>query len=283
MTYAQRPQPTDSRVRLIPPSSLAMSSSLPSLGLIRRVVLRLGAVLLVASLALAAVPSAYAQSASRLMAFENNTLDGKQVPFAIEEMQVGDIRHIIDYLLLHGRFNAQNGETSLASAQLQWAASLMDLNAGLANTPAQDAVRKAAAKIDALSRNASSNPNWPASADNSFFEAHHALAKYHQRRAMSLLASTTPTSQSNKLVRQNAIFQEKAGLALSAALTHFDRAVGIRADLHGTPVAETHLENVDRTYTMVEALRVASGQVDAEKATTAAKDLGKAIAALRLE
>lgn len=241
------------------------------------------AVLLLAVLPL--VPTAQAQmlaSSTRLEAFENTTLSGKQVPFVIEEMQVGYIRHLIDYLLLHGRYNVESGKSELAGAQLQWAASLMDLNAGLTNSSEQTAVRKAAAKIDDLAQ-ALASGTAPSDAHARLFKAHHAMATYHQRRAVMLLDATTPSSTEAELIRKNAVFQKKAGLALSAALTHYDRATALLSTLKETPVTRKHKDDVKKTYTFVEALQVARGQVDAEKAHSAVEGLGLAIAALRLE
>jgi hypothetical protein len=259
-----------------------MTYSSSTLGVVRRTLFRLFVVLLTVGLGLLVVPATHAQTSTRLAAFENTRLTGEQTPFVIEEMQVGHIRHLIDYLLLHGRFNAEAGESELAGAQFQWAASLMDLNVGLADTPEQNKVRAAANEIDELAQSVKAGT---ASSDvhARLFRAHHALATYHQTRAMKLLGAVEPASRRNvALVRQNAIFQKKAGLALSAALTHYDRATALAADLKKVTVPMEHKKDVNNMYTFVWALKVAKGQVDTERAKSSAEDLGQFIAALRV-
>ena len=259
-----------------------MTTPFALLGAIRAVLLRLFVLTIIAGLSLLTVPVTHAQTSARLAAFENTRLNGEQAPFVIEEMQVGDIRHLIDYLLLHARFNVESGQPELAGAQLQWAASLMDLNVGLAQTPEQNKVRAAANKIDELAQSVKAGT---ASSDvhARLFRAHHALATYHQTRAVKLLGAIEPASRRNMaLVRQNAIFQKKAGLALSAALTHYDRATALAANLEKVPVAKNHKRDVNNMYTFVKALKLAKGQVDTERAKASAEDLGQFIAALRV-
>lgn len=241
---------------------------------------RVFTVILAVGLLGVSVPAhAQTTTSARLTAFENTMINGRQAPFVIEEMKVGSIRHIIDYLLIHGRYNLENGDTSLASAQFQWAASLMDLNAGLGDAPEQDAVRKAATKIDNLAHDASKS----SSVHMDLFEAHHALAHYHQGRVVKLLDAIKPTSGKTtpKVDRQK---RKKAGLSLSAALTHFNRATMIFAELQEKPVETyTSPETVGNAFNVAKDLEAGSRKFDYETAMVAASDLGRAIASLRQE
>jgi hypothetical protein len=230
--------------------------------------------------------SAHAQMAAmRLPAFENTTLDGTKVPFVIEEMKVGNIRHIIDYLLLHGRHSLDNGHHSDATSQLQWAASLMDLNAGLTASPEQEAVRRAATTVETLAQSIlSADSIAMTSAPKTLFAAHHALARYHHSRASALLDQTKPNSSENRIrARKNAALHQKAGAALSAALIHFDRATALRAHVHDTPISQDHKTGVKETYAIVERIQLGSGTVGAEAVNASAQTLGEAIQTLRLD
>lgn len=197
-------------------------------------------------------------------------------------MKVGEIRNIIDYLLIHSRFNFENGATDVAGSQLQWAASFMDLNVGTGKSVEQRKVREAAERIDRVAQRFHDGETVRRKALHSaLFNAHRSLARYHYGRAVKLHdASEQKQTRRASLIRPDAMFQRKAGLDLQAALVHFNQASTTQATMQAVSMSPEHEKAVEQTYQFASALQVASGQVDPAKIRRPVQSFGRTIRAL---
>ncbi|MEZ4700727.1 MAG: hypothetical protein R2834_10390 [Rhodothermales bacterium] len=141
------------------------------------------------------------------------------------------VRYLLDYLLERSRDNSNLGNLTVAAEELTRAASLMRVDAGEGNDDVQNEVYSAADQLEKIARAAETGSKTPVSVfDSAIFDAHRAIAHYHQRRARTLMEATMETN---------------AGLALQAALLHYEHAAVAAARMRSRPADPDLYAQVD--------------------------------------
>jgi len=143
--------------------------------------------------------------------------------FIIEEERLARVRHILDYLLQNARDHAAMDEFGLAAKELDMAAAYMYMDVQASPENVRKKVEDIAENLHTIA-DATDQAKTPVNVfDNAIYSAHHTLADYYRQRAETFLAAD---------------FNNNAGYALEAALTHYESAAMSWARVHETPVEQ---------------------------------------------
>ena len=166
------------------------------------------------------------ETPQKLAARETDLYGGNYSLLVVENDQLRKVRHILDYLLERAHDNAAQNMYKESAEELKLAASYMYVDAGRGHSQFQAEVYEAAENLSTMAADIDAGAKTPVNdIDAAIFNAHRALARYHQVRAQTLA---------------EAHLKLQAGMALEAAALHYDHASIAMARLEGKSLTDTN-------------------------------------------
>lgn len=143
-----------------------------------------------------------------------------ELSFIFSEKEYSEVRHILDYFLQQARDNALAKNFDRAAEELKFASFYMVMDARTSDSDLGEEVLAAALETADVAAALEKSKTPISIVDRVILDSHSALAIFHQQRAKTFL---------------DAGFDQSAGYAMEASLTHYRSAAISKSRLEGVP------------------------------------------------